>query len=122
MRKQSVIQGLEYVEVNSAYSSTIGNVLHGNKNTPDMIAASIEVARRGYKKYTKGWFYPELDVRNLDEQWKQTLDGCSTWKEVHSKIKNSKLKYRVSLDECKSNSRVFSFCSSHSKIKSYTFI
>ena len=118
LKKQCNLQSIELVEVNAAYSSFIGNVLHGNKTTPDMIAASIEIGRRGYKKFTKGWFYPKLDARSLDEQWKQTLDGCLTWKEAFNKIKNSKVKYRVSLEVDKA-SRVFSL---FHNIQSYIFI
>ena len=68
------IYNFELVEVNPAYSSFVGNLLYGNENTPDMIASSIEIARRGYKKFEKGWFYPEFNVDNLNEQWKQTLN------------------------------------------------
>lgn len=62
------------VEVNPAYSSFVGNILYGNENTPDMIASSIEIARRGFKKFEKGWFYPEFNIENLNELWKQTLN------------------------------------------------
>lgn len=48
--------GVEYVEINAAYSSIIGNFKHGSVTCPDMIAASIEIARRGYRKFEKGWF------------------------------------------------------------------
>ena len=54
----SNIYGYELVKVNPAYSSFIGNLSYGDKTTPDMIAASIEIARRGYKKYERNWFYP----------------------------------------------------------------
>jgi len=67
------IHGYKLIEVNPAYSSFIGNLLFGNYNTPDMVASSIEIARRGYKKYVKSWFYPKFDVKPKDEQWKQTL-------------------------------------------------
>ena len=90
--------GFEIVEVNPAYSSQIGNILYGDKNTPDMIASSIEIARRGYKKFEKGWFYPEFNTSCLNEQWKQTLNNIKGWKETFNLIKNSKLKYRVLLD------------------------
>ena len=121
LKKHSELQYIELIEVNAAYSSTIGNVMFGSVHCPDMVAASIEVARRGYNKFTKGWFYPKLDVRSLDERWKQTLDGCSTWVEVHQRIKNSKVKYRVPLEDSKP-SRVFSFSSrkSYIKVQSYT--
>ena len=68
------IYNFELVEVNPAYSSFVGNLLYGNENTPDMVASLIEIARRGYKKFEKGWFYPEFNVDNLNEQWKQTLN------------------------------------------------
>ena len=73
LKMLSVIYGYELVEVNSAYSSFIGNLLYGSKNCPDMIASSIEIARRGYKKFSKGWFYPIFSIEHLNEQWKQTL-------------------------------------------------
>ena len=96
--------GVELVEVNAAYSSIEGNFRHGSDKCPDPIAASIEIARRAYRKFQKGWFYP-LFVNNkrlqqvLGNQWKEELGlGCSsTWKELAGKIKESKLKYRFPL-------------------------
>ena len=85
------------VEVNPAYSSVVGNFAYGNENTPDMIAASIEIARRAYKKFEKGWFYPKFNVETQDERWKQTLDGVKTWKDLFLKVKEAKLKYRFLL-------------------------
>ena len=82
----------ELIQVNPMYSSFIGNMLYGNENTPDMIASSIEIGRRGYKKYNKNWFYPRFDVDKLDEQWKQTLFGINSWVKSFDKIKKSKLK------------------------------
>ena len=97
LKMLSKIYSFELVEVNPAYSSFIGNLLYGSENTPDMVASSIEIARRGFKKYSKGWFYPEFNVENLNEQWKQTLNLVKSWKELYSKIKESKLKYRFLL-------------------------
>ena len=68
------IYSFELIEVNPAYSSFIGNMCYGSNDCPDMVASSIEIARRGYKKFQKGWFYPEFNVDNLNEQWKQTLN------------------------------------------------
>ena len=87
----------EIVEVNPAYSSIVGNFAYGNESTPDMIAASIEIARRAYRKFDKGWFYPRFNIQFRDEQWKQTLGSVDDWKELFSKIKESKLKYRFQL-------------------------
>lgn len=54
------VYGVELIEVNAAYSSIIGNFVHGSESCPDMIAASIEIARRSYKKFEKGWTYPKI--------------------------------------------------------------
>ena len=117
----SNIYGYELVKVNPAYSSFIGNLVYGDKTTPDMIAASIEIARRGYKKYEKKWFYPAFDVEHLDEQWKQTLAGVKDWKNAFLKIKNSKVKYRVLLNDIVQNA-VFSKFNRKSKVIIYLFI
>jgi len=54
------VYGVELIEVNAAYSSIIGNFKHGSSQCPDMVAASIEIARRAYKKFEKGWFQPDF--------------------------------------------------------------
>ena len=121
LKMLSSIFGYELVEVNSVYSSFIGNLLYGNKSTPDMIASSIEIGRRGYKKFEKGWFYPIFNIDNLNEQWKQTLSGIEDWKSAFNQIKKSKLKYRFQLNEFISNA-VFSKIYKQKKIKLYCFI
>lgn len=97
LRMLSSIYGYEVVEVNPAYSSIVGNFAYGNENTPDMVAASIEIARRAYKKFEKGWFYPRFDYDTLNERWKQTLGRVKSWKDLYLKVKESKLKYRFLL-------------------------
>ena len=116
----SNIFGYELIEVNPVYSSFIGNLLYGSENCPDMIASSIEIARRGYKKYSKGWFYPIFNVDNLNEQWKQTLSGIEDWKSAFKEIKKSKLKYRFQLFENIQNA-VFSKKYIQSHISKYIF-
>ena len=116
----SNIYGYELVKVNPVYSSFIGNLVYGDDTTPDMVAASIEIARRGYKKYEKNWFYPVFNIDCLDEQWKQTLTGVENWKTAFLKIKNSKVKYRVLLDDIIHNA-VFSKFNRKSKITIYAF-
>lgn len=54
------VYGVELIEVNAAYSSIVGNFKHGSELCPDMVAASIEIARRAYKKFEKGWIYPKI--------------------------------------------------------------
>ncbi len=108
------------VEINPAYSSMVGNIVYGNENTPDMVAASIEIARRAYKKYEKGWFYPKFNIQFLNEQWKQTLGSVENWKELFSRIKESKLKYRFLLVDYVKNA-VFSKNYEKFNWKVYTF-
>ena len=96
--------GVELIEVNSAYSSIIGNFVHGGGSCPDMIAASVEIARRAYKKFEKGWIYPRVISTQrykevLGNQWKKELElayGC--WKGLAGIIKKPKLKYRFQLE------------------------
>lgn len=51
LKSLSLLCKFSLVEVNPCYSSFVGNIVFGNENTPDMIAASIEIARRGYRKF-----------------------------------------------------------------------
>lgn len=85
--------------INAAYTSTIGNIL--NPTLPDPIAASCEIAQRGYRiVVTKNkMFYPSLpSTGTLKDQWKKTdLPEFKDWKELHNWLKNSKMRYRVPL-------------------------
>lgn len=121
LKMLSTVYGFDFIEVNPAYSSFIGNLVYGDDVTPDMIAASIEIARRGYKKYKKNWFYPIFDIDCLDERWKQTLTGVKNWKEAFLKLKNSKVKYRVLLNDIIQNA-VFSKYNRKSKVIVYSFL
>ena len=93
--------------------------MYGDENTPDMVAASIEIARRSYKKFEKGWFYSSFDksLSQMNEQWKQTSSDnfVKDWKGLFSLIKESELKYRISLSKCKFD-RVLSLNCSRSKV------
>lgn len=55
LKKWCKIYGIELVEVNLAYSSVIGNLQYCKEyHVLDMVGSSIELARRGYKKFEKG--------------------------------------------------------------------
>ena len=115
--------GVELIEVNSAYSSIIGNFVHGDENTPDMVAASIEIARRAYRKFEKGWFQPGFVSKQrlmqvLGNQWKEELgQGYQSWKGLSGEIKELKLKYRFQLNP---SNAVFS--KFHNKMLSYRYV
>lgn len=112
---ESINKYFKIYYVNAAYSSTIGNVL--NTTLPDPVAASAEIARRGFEiviqKSKK--FYPELPTKEyLQDLWKETeIFSVKTWKELHDWIKNAKLKYRVPLPPVESF-RIFQ--SRHSRV------
>jgi IS605 OrfB family transposase len=122
INKKCQEEGIELVEVNAAYTSTIGNLNYGDEATPDMVASSIEIARRAFKKFTKGWFYPSLkNDENLKNLWKEDLDFSSlSWIEIHQKIKETGVKYRFLLENCIPKT-VFSLNSYKSGLKIINF-
>jgi len=111
--------GIKLHSVNPAYSSFIGNLMY---DYTDAVNASIEIARRGYEyriKKNKTGFYPVLLVKH---QWKEMATKYTDWKKFFIEIKNLKLKYRVSLDECLHKFNVFQQNSSHkSMVLNYVF-
>ena len=120
LKMLSNIHGYCITEINPAYSSFIGNILYGTEDTPDMVASSIEITRRAYNKFKTGHFYPSIQFDHLNEQWKQTLDGLNSWKEMFNKVKESGLKYRFLLLDCIKNA-VFSKNYIKQYITLYTF-
>ena len=115
--------GIELVEVNPIYSSFVGNIEYGDEKTPDMIASSIEIGRRGYKKFSKGWFYPTLNldkVKNKFNQWKEEVySDVESWKNLFDKVKKSGMRYRFQLSECNA---VFERFYHKMNIKTYFYI
>lgn len=120
LKKQCLLSGIEFIEVNPAYSSVIGNLMN---NTSDPIAASLEIARRAMFKYVKGKFYPKL-IKNEDllNRWKESASWIyNSWKELFDIIKMSGVRYRHSLNSLEY--KVFKFKSCKSKINIlYNFI
>lgn len=119
LAKRLNILGIKLYSVNPAYSSFIGNLRY---DYTDAVNSSIEIARRGYEyriKKNKTGFYPNLLVKH---QWKEMATKFTDWKKFFIEIKNSKLKYRVSLDECLHKFNVFQQKStSKSMVLNYVF-
>ena len=115
--------GIELIEVNPIYSSFVGNIEYGDEKTPDMVASSIEIARRGYKKFLKGLFYPKLNlfnIRNKFNQWKEEIySNIESWKELFLKVKKSGMRYRFQLNE---SDAVFERFYHKMNIKTYFYI
>ena len=116
LKKQCLLNKIDFIEVNPVYSSFIGNLCN---EAPDPIAASLEIARRAMFKYIKGQFYPELiKAESLFNLWKESASWVyKSWKELFDIIKTSKVKYRRSLDLFKSE--VFRLKSSKSFVNLY---
>jgi hypothetical protein len=117
--KRLNIEGIKLYSVNPAYSSFIGNIMY---DYTDAVNASIEIARRGFEyriKKNKTGFYPKVDVKH---QWKEMATSFNDWKKFFIEVKNLKLKYRVSLEDCQRTFKVFQQNSSHkSLVLNYVF-
>ena len=116
LKKQCLLNNIEFIEVNPAYSSVVGNLMN---NTSDPIASSLEIARRANFKYIKGKFYPELIKKeNLFNHWKESASWVyKNWKELFDIIKTSEVKYRRSLDSFEY--KVFRLMSPKSNVNLY---
>ncbi len=126
LEKRCGLNNITLFKVGAYYSSYIGNLVY---DYFDPVNASIEMARRGYeininKDFTK--FYPEqISVKNkLIDQWKESIDlgAYKTWIELCKSIKNSKLRYRVSLKETNHSFNVLRSSSTKSKVGLYDFV
>jgi hypothetical protein len=129
LEKRLNLVGFKLYKLFPQYSSFIGNLL--NRTYPDCVAASIEMNRRGFcfKERIKPVLFP--DFRKSINVIKQSLeelvgnvklmDGIETWKELYKQVKNSKLRYRVSLEGCKRSFKVLSLFDKKSLIEEIQF-
>ena len=123
LNKRCNINNQKLFEINPAYSSLIGNLQY---DYVDSINAAIEIGRRGYEvKINKSMdkFYPVVNLKkSVQHQWKEMgIDMVSNWKKIYALIKNLKIRYRVSLDECLHEFKVFSLNNKKSLINLYLF-
>jgi IS605 OrfB family transposase len=95
LKMDAKISGIEVIEVNSAYSSVVGNLVYDDF---DPVSSSREISRRGYYKFEKGKFYPSL--QSVKHQWKEMVtEDMETWVQLHSQLKTRNIRYRVPLNE-----------------------
>ena len=121
LSKRCNIYNIKLHEINPCYSSLIGNLQY---DYSDPVNASLEIARRGYqcRINKKNSFYPPLSKEFVKHQWKEMVtEDVKEWKELFNKLKNLKLKYRVSLDKVKHEFKVFKQNSYKSKTIKYVF-
>ena len=103
LNKLCKINGIELIEVNCAYSSTVGNLVY---NIYDPCASACEIARRGMS----GIFLPEFNLDfveslNLRNGSNESFDGIDNWIIAHKYIKTRKLRVRVPLGELQKSFR-----------------
>jgi hypothetical protein len=114
--------GIENVSVIAAYSSFVGNIQHADF---DPISASLEIARRGIVKYTKGSsIFPPLHSQDVDTMYQLGLDvprdSVGSWKQAFGHFAASELRYRRDFDKTRFlDNYLFSY---KSCIKLYTLV
>ena len=91
--KRTNIEGITLKQINPAYSSIIGNLIH---QLPDAISAAIEIGRRSRRNAE---FYPPVISEDiLANRWKEALGwSYNSWKELSQCLKNSGVRYRISM-------------------------
>lgn len=110
------IFGIKTQEVAAEFSSFIGQLT--NEHDVDMVAASIEISRRGFLFYNHyvakrissvnggkvNIVYPEFNVSSLSTHWKKMVENdeaLNSWKKLYYHLKKSKTSYRFSLKDWK---------------------
>ena len=133
LNKHCNLHHIKLIKVKPEYSSFIGNILFRNLNLPDMVLSSIELSRRAYefnlqylkktKNKKKNIIFPDLDL--YKNQLEKSLEELNLvvkdlkWKDLYYFLKNSKIKYRVPLDQW---FKVLSLKHIKSNINCYQFI
>ena len=129
LKKMNCLYKIRTLEVLPNYSSFIGNLVYRVHQLPDYVLASIEIGRRAYEFYHQyilkdkkmekniifGNYEKDLNLYYLSLEEIGVKESFNSFAEMYSFIKNSKTRYRVSLDDLDS-SRVFR----KFYIKSYT--
>ncbi|MGI7118744.1 hypothetical protein ACNGEM_09145 [Campylobacter coli] len=120
IKKMNCLYKIRTLEVQPQYSSFIGNLVYRVHQLPDYVLASIEIGRRGYEFYHQyilkdkkmekniifGNYEKDLNLYYLSLEEIGIKESFNSFMEMYSFIKNSKVRYRVSLDDIDS-SRVF---------------
>ena len=111
--KRCRLSNIKHLSVKANYSSFVGNFLFRSLNLPDMVLSSIEIGRRAYefneqyilkvKEQKKNIVLPYINdfydnyVKSLEEF--NVAGEVKDLVKIYEYLKNSKSRYRVSLDE-----------------------
>ena len=119
IKKMNCLYKIRTLEAQPQYSSFIGNLVYRVHQLPDYVLASIEIGRRGYEFYHQyilkdkkmeknivfGNYEKDKNLYLLSLEEIGVRESFNSFMEMYSFVKNSKVRYRVSLDES-SSSRV----------------
>ena len=130
IRKRCNIKGVSFQEIQSNYSSFVGNILYRELNRPDMELASIEIGRRCYE-FVHQYIKKDRDIKknivtpsfsDFKDKIDKSLEEFGIQGEVtdlvelYNLLKKSKCKYRLSLDQL---GLEFSRCFSRKSLLTY---
>ena len=113
LNRRCDLYSIRFIKVRPEYSSFLGNILYRGLNLPDMILSSVEISRRAFEFYgqyiskerqkEKNIVFPERSgfeeavSRSIEEL--NIADGPVSFTELYRHIKESKVRYRLSLDQ-----------------------
>ena len=117
IKKMNCLYKIKTLEVQPQYSSFIGNLVYRVHQLPDYVLSSIEIGRRGYEFYHQyilkdkkmekniifGNYEKDLNLYSLSLEEIGVRESFNSFLEMYSFVKNSKVRYRVSLDEIDSS-------------------
>ena len=135
LRKLVGASSTNLFEVPPQYSSIMGNLIYRKERKPDMVLASIEIGRRAFE-FNRQYITKEVEKQKniIQPNYNLVKDSISksleelnieskveNYKELFSVVKESKLKYRFSLDDCKVVQCSFSKSHRRSMVRCYNF-
>ena len=113
LNRRCDLYAIRFMKVRPEYSSFLGNILYRNLNLPDMVLSSVEISRRAFEFYgqyiskerqkKKNIVFPERSgfekavSRSMEEL--NIADEFVSFMELYRYIKESKVRYRLSLDQ-----------------------
>ena len=117
LKKMNCLYKIRTLEVIPNYSSFIGNLVYRVHQLPDYVLSSIEIGRRGYEFYHQyilkdkkmeknivfGNYEKDRNLYSLSMEEIGIRESFNSFLEMYSFVKNSKVRYRVSLDEVDSS-------------------
>lgn len=131
LEKHALKNNIFVLKLDCAYSSYNGNILFRKTGLPDMCLAALEIGRRGYEfshqyllkdqPIKKNIIFPEIKL--FQESIHQSLEELkidfkfNSLVDLYKQIKNTKLRYRVQLDENKAVFSKFSTKSLQHRVK-----